>query len=219
MLWKFSCLYSCHVPAGACFVWSSHESSSEIRERLLRFREKEWATETVTGLSRLAPALWSLFPKALLSPQACVLQRQRKGSMSSDASASTDSNTYYEDDFSSTEEDSSQGRAAFAPSREGAGNSGVGSFLIGSCCCYCLLSTQKWHVTPVEQLELLRMECWPLLAAEPGLLFIACPSKSWHLTVARISSHGDSFCHPYPELSQSEIRSFAVIIDLWLREA
>lgn len=29
--------------------------------------------------------------------------------MSSDASASTDSNTYYEDDFSSTEEDSSQG--------------------------------------------------------------------------------------------------------------
>lgn len=30
--------------------------------------------------------------------------------MSSDASASTDSNTYYEDDFSSTEEDSSQGR-------------------------------------------------------------------------------------------------------------
>lgn len=41
--------------------------------------------------------------------QACVLQRQRKGSVSSDASASTDSNTYYEDDFSSTEEDSSQG--------------------------------------------------------------------------------------------------------------
>ncbi|XP_059232403.1 E3 ubiquitin-protein ligase UBR4 isoform X2 [Mustela nigripes] len=40
--------------------------------------------------------------------KACVLQRQRKGSMSSDASASTDSNTYYEDDFSSTEEDSSQ---------------------------------------------------------------------------------------------------------------
>lgn len=30
--------------------------------------------------------------------------------MSSDASASTDSNTYYEDDFSSTEEDSSQGK-------------------------------------------------------------------------------------------------------------
>ncbi|XP_027698526.1 E3 ubiquitin-protein ligase UBR4 isoform X3 [Vombatus ursinus] len=42
--------------------------------------------------------------------KACVLQRQRKGSMSSDASASTDSNTYYEDDFSSTEEDSSQAR-------------------------------------------------------------------------------------------------------------
>lgn len=41
--------------------------------------------------------------------QACVLQRQRKGSVSSDASGSTDSNTYYEDDFSSTEEDSSQG--------------------------------------------------------------------------------------------------------------
>ena len=41
--------------------------------------------------------------------QACVLQRQRKGSVSSDASASTDSNTYYEDDFSSTEEESSQG--------------------------------------------------------------------------------------------------------------
>ncbi|KAM9298998.1 E3 ubiquitin-protein ligase UBR4 [Gastrophryne carolinensis] len=40
--------------------------------------------------------------------KACLLQRQRKGSMSSDASASTDSNTYYEDDFSSTEEDSSQ---------------------------------------------------------------------------------------------------------------
>ncbi|XP_008300472.1 E3 ubiquitin-protein ligase UBR4 isoform X1 [Stegastes partitus] len=40
--------------------------------------------------------------------KACVLQRQRKGSVSSDASASTDSNTYYEDDFSSTEEDSSQ---------------------------------------------------------------------------------------------------------------
>nr|XP_033777630.1 E3 ubiquitin-protein ligase UBR4 isoform X4 [Geotrypetes seraphini] len=40
--------------------------------------------------------------------KACVLHRQRKGSMSSDASASTDSNTYYEDDFSSTEEDSSQ---------------------------------------------------------------------------------------------------------------
>lgn len=32
--------------------------------------------------------------------------------MSSDASASTDSNTYYEDDFSSTEEDSSQGRVS-----------------------------------------------------------------------------------------------------------
>lgn len=31
--------------------------------------------------------------------------------MSSDASASTDSNTYYEDDFSSTEEDSSQGNS------------------------------------------------------------------------------------------------------------
>ncbi|XP_028980055.2 E3 ubiquitin-protein ligase UBR4 isoform X4 [Esox lucius] len=48
---------------------------------------------------------------ALLSTsykKACVLQRQRKGSVSSDASASTDSNTYYEDDFSSTEEDSSQ---------------------------------------------------------------------------------------------------------------
>lgn len=44
--------------------------------------------------------------------QACVLQRQRKGSVSSDASASTDSNTYYEDDFSSTEEDSSQGNHA-----------------------------------------------------------------------------------------------------------
>ncbi|XP_077460740.1 E3 ubiquitin-protein ligase UBR4 isoform X2 [Stigmatopora argus] len=42
--------------------------------------------------------------------KACVLQRQRKGSVSSDASASTDSNTYYEDDFSSTEEDSSQER-------------------------------------------------------------------------------------------------------------
>lgn len=41
--------------------------------------------------------------------QAYILQRQRKGSVSSDASASTDSNTYYEDDFSSTEEDSSQG--------------------------------------------------------------------------------------------------------------
>uniref|UniRef100_A0A3B3SK32 Ubiquitin protein ligase E3 component n-recognin 4 n=1 Tax=Paramormyrops kingsleyae TaxID=1676925 RepID=A0A3B3SK32_9TELE len=40
--------------------------------------------------------------------KACVLQRQRKGSVSSDVSASTDSNTYYEDDFSSTEEDSSQ---------------------------------------------------------------------------------------------------------------
>ncbi|XP_069096233.1 E3 ubiquitin-protein ligase UBR4 isoform X5 [Pleurodeles waltl] len=40
--------------------------------------------------------------------KACILQRQRKGSVSSDASASTDSNTYYEDDFSSTEEDSSQ---------------------------------------------------------------------------------------------------------------
>ncbi|XP_030194560.1 E3 ubiquitin-protein ligase UBR4 isoform X5 [Gadus morhua] len=40
--------------------------------------------------------------------KACVLQRQRKGSVSSDASASTDSNTFYEDDFSSTEEDSSQ---------------------------------------------------------------------------------------------------------------
>ncbi|KAG7276340.1 hypothetical protein CRUP_032395 [Coryphaenoides rupestris] len=35
-------------------------------------------------------------------------KRQRKGSVSSDASASTDSNTFYEDDFSSTEEDSSQ---------------------------------------------------------------------------------------------------------------
>lgn len=45
--------------------------------------------------------------------QACVLQRQRKGSVSSDASASTDSNTYYEDDFSSTEEDSSQGTLSF----------------------------------------------------------------------------------------------------------
>lgn len=45
----------------------------------------------------------------ILFHQACVLQRQRKGSVSSDASASTDSNTYYEDDFSSTEEDSSQG--------------------------------------------------------------------------------------------------------------
>ena len=45
--------------------------------------------------------------------QACVLQRQRKGSVSSDASASTDSNTYYEDDFSSTEEDSSQGTSSF----------------------------------------------------------------------------------------------------------
>lgn len=33
--------------------------------------------------------------------------------MSSDASASTDSNTYYEDDFSSTEEDSSQGNRVF----------------------------------------------------------------------------------------------------------
>jgi len=42
-----------------------------------------------------------------------VLQRQRKGSVSSDASASTDSNTYYEDDFSSTEEDSSQGNEHF----------------------------------------------------------------------------------------------------------
>ncbi|CAG03215.1 unnamed protein product [Tetraodon nigroviridis] len=40
--------------------------------------------------------------------KAYILQRQRKGSVSSDASASTDSNTYYEDDFSSTEEDSSQ---------------------------------------------------------------------------------------------------------------
>jgi hypothetical protein len=35
--------------------------------------------------------------------------------MSSDASASTDSNTYYEDDFSSTEEDSSQGSSLFFP--------------------------------------------------------------------------------------------------------
>lgn len=49
--------------------------------------------------------------------QACVLQRQRKGSVSSDASASTDSNTYYEDDFSSTEEDSSQGALIFFDSR------------------------------------------------------------------------------------------------------
>lgn len=49
------------------------------------------------------------FKTVLVFHQACVLQRQRKGSVSSDASASTDSNTYYEDDFSSTEEDSSQG--------------------------------------------------------------------------------------------------------------
>lgn len=51
--------------------------------------------------------VWSLI--SAFFHQACVLQRQRKGSVSSDASASTDSNTYYEDDFSSTEEDSSQG--------------------------------------------------------------------------------------------------------------
>lgn len=38
--------------------------------------------------------------------------------MSSDASASTDSNTYYEDDFSSTEEDSSQGRGLSSLSQE-----------------------------------------------------------------------------------------------------
>ena len=55
--------------------------------------------------------------------------------MSSDASASTDSNTYYEDDFSSTEEDSSQGRGLFSISQEivATGSFSIGSLLLVSC--------------------------------------------------------------------------------------
>ncbi|XP_064423992.1 E3 ubiquitin-protein ligase UBR4 [Latimeria chalumnae] len=84
--------------------WSSDGPPAE-----LNIMAQSTSIQRVQRLIDSVPLMNLLF--TLLSTsyrKACVLQRQRKGSVSSDASASTDSNTYYEDDFSSTEEDSSQ---------------------------------------------------------------------------------------------------------------
>eukprot|EP00063_Salmo_salar_P028104 XP_014002939.1 PREDICTED: E3 ubiquitin-protein ligase UBR4-like [Salmo salar] len=84
--------------------WASDGPPAE-----LNIMAQNTSTQRVQRLLDSVPLTNLLFNLLSTSyKKACVLQRQRKGSVSSDASASTDSNTYYEDDFSSTEEDSSQ---------------------------------------------------------------------------------------------------------------
>ncbi|KAK1898672.1 E3 ubiquitin-protein ligase UBR4 [Dissostichus eleginoides] len=61
-----------------------------------------------TSIQRVQRLIDSVPLTNLLFTLLSTSYKKRKGSVSSDASASTDSNTYYEDDFSSTEEDSSQ---------------------------------------------------------------------------------------------------------------